>query len=161
MAFTDLSYSTSLHLENTLVMFLPNDRHTWMVKMRVSLMPVESPVLRELLDTEKRLEAAASSANSIEERSRDLEEFAKGILLYGSDVKLEGSWNVGVLEVPSLELDILNADQVHFNEEVWIPGLDTIMTDLEKKITELEKSIAQINDQLQGISTRYFIALLT
>lgn len=151
MAFTEVRSSSSLHLDNTLVIFLPNDRHLWLVKIEVRMKPVESPVLRQLLDTQKRIEAAVSSASAIEEKSRDFLEFAKGILLYGSDVKLQGSWNVGTIVAPSLEIDDLKTDQIHFNEEVWIPGLDTTVMKLEESMEELENSIAGMKRKLKGM----------
>ena len=151
MAFTELKSSSSLYLNDTLVISLPNDRYLWLVKVEVRMRPVESPILRERLATQKRIEVAASSARAIENRSREFSEFSKGIVLYGSDVQLEGTWNVGTVVVPSLEIDDLKADQVNFNENVWIPGLDTIVTDLEKKMAELEDSIIELKRRLKGI----------
>lgn len=160
MAFTDLKSSTSLQLDNTLVVFFPNDRHAWMVNIFVHMKSLENPVLREMLDTQSRNEKAAASASAIEERSRDFEEFSKGILLYGSDVKVEGSWNVETLQAPLLEISSLNENQVHFNRDVWTPGLDTIVADLEKKMGELEISVADIEWKLKGEELLYLLKVV-
>ena len=40
--------------------------------------------------------------------------------------------------------------KVDFNSVSWIPGLDVIVDDLQKKMNELERLLDDIDDRLQG-----------
>ena len=96
------------------------------------------------------MEATASAVQNFADRSREFNEFSKGIVLYNSDVNVEGSWKIGTIEVPEVTLDRLGQTEVDFNPEVWIPGLDVIVDDIQKKVIELERLLDNIDNRLQG-----------
>ena len=142
---------TSIALDNQLFLVL-SDRssQTWLLSVNVHLESVENPVARQLVGVQTRMEATASAVQNFADRSREFNEFSKGIVLYDSDVNVEGSWKIGTIEVPEVTLDRLGQTEVDFNPEVWIPGLDVIVDDIQKKVIELERLLDNIDNRLQG-----------
>lgn len=152
MGDLDLTSLTSVIINKQLLMVVSDQSsQTWLLAVNVHLDSVENPIARQLLEVKERMEATASAVENVAARSREYDEFAKGIVLYNSDVKVEGSWKIRTIEVPEVTLERLNQTKVDFNPEVWIPGLDVIVDDIQKKMAELERLLNHIDDRLQGI----------
>jgi hypothetical protein len=146
----DFSSLTSMILDQQLLLVISEGSVGWIFTVDVHLEPVENPVARQLLGVQGRIDATTSAAEKAGAKSREFLEFSKGIVLYDSDVKLKGSWKVRTIEVPEVALEAINQTEVDFNPESWIPGLDVIVGDIQKKMTELERLLDDIDGRLQG-----------
>ena len=146
----DFSSLTSIILDQQLLLVISEGSVAWILTVDVHLEPVENPVARQLLRVQERIDATTSEADKAGAKSRELIEFSKGVVFYDSDIKLKGSWKVGTIEVPEVTLEKTNQAEVDFNPESWIPGLDVIVDDIQKKMTELEKLLDDIDVRLQG-----------
>jgi hypothetical protein len=144
----DLWPLTSIVMNQRAMLLVAKNNRILLLDMEASLQPVTNPMGEQLRHVREHLEDLTNSAQEIEARSQDFTEFSKGIILYGSDVRLEGSWSVEAVAVPSMQLE--NVDDVDFNPDVWIPGFDLIVQDLQQKKEELELLISGIDQRLQG-----------
>lgn len=144
----DLWPLTTMVMNNRAMLQVVKDRQILLLDLEVSLQPVISPMAGQLKYVRESLEDFTDSAREIEARSLDFTEFSKGIILYDSDVRLNGSWDVEVVVVPSMSVG--NVEKVDFNPEVWIPGLDITLQSLQKEKEELEAIISGIDQGLQG-----------
>lgn len=149
----DFTSLTSIILDQQLLLVITDGSVAWLMTVDVHLEPVENPVARQLVGVQERMKTTSSVAEEASVKSREFLEFSKGVVLHDSDVKLEGSWVVRTVEVAEISLDNLSQSKVglDFNPEVWIPGLDIIVSDIEKKIADLEKLLDDIDGHLQGI----------
>lgn len=146
----DFSSLTSIILDQQLLLVISDGSVAWLLTVDVHLESVENPVARQLVGVQERIDATTSAAQKASTKSREFLEFSKGIVLYDSDVRLEGSWKVGTIDVPEVTMETLNQSKVDFNTESWIPGLDVIVDDLQKKMNELERLLDDIDGRLQG-----------
>ena len=146
----DFSSLTSIILDQQLLLVISDGSVAWLLTVDVHLESVENPVARQLVGVQERIDATTSAAQKASTKSREFLEFSKGIVLYDSDVRLEGSWKVGTIDVPEVTMETLNQSKVDFNSVSWIPGLDVIVDDLQKKMNELERLLDDIDDRLQG-----------
>lgn len=160
LADLDASVPTSISQDQGISLILPNKGNALLVTIHSHLQPVASPVVEQLARVQARVDASKAAASAIEARSKDLAGFAEGIVLYDSDVRLEGSWKVGTLEVPSVPVEKLD-NRVEFNQDVWIPGLDTVVDDITEKVQVLEQLIADIENRLKGIIHLFYYLLVT
>lgn len=142
---------TSIILDQHLLLVISDGSVAWLMTVDVHLEPVENPVARQLSGVLEHMETTASAARSASVKSREFLEFSKGVVLHNSDIKLEGSWVVGTVEVPEIPLGNLNQSKVDFNPKMWIPGLDTIVNGIEKNMADLERLLDDIDGRLQGI----------
>lgn len=142
---------TSIILDQHLLLVISDGSVAWLMTVDVHLEPVENPVARQLSGVLEHMETTASAARSASVKSREFLEFSKGVVLHSSDIKLEGSWVVGTVEVPEIPLGNLNESKVDFNPKMWIPGLDTIVNGIEKNMADLERLLDDIDGRLQGI----------
>lgn len=142
---------TSIILDQHLLLVISDGSVAWLMTVDVHLEPVENPVARQLSGVLEHMETTASAARSASVKSREFLEFSKGVVLHNSDIKLEGSWVVGTVEVPEIPLGNLNESKVDFNPKMWIPGLDTIVNGIEKNMADLERLLDDIDGRLQGI----------
>lgn len=147
----DFSSVTSIILDQHLLLVISDGSVAWLMTVDVHLEPVENPVARQLSGVLEHMETTASAARSASVKSREFLEFSKGVVLHNSDIKLEGSWVVGTVEVPEIPLGNLNESKVDFNPKMWIPGLDTIVNGIEKNMADLERLLDDIDGRLQGI----------
>lgn len=147
----DFSSVTSIILDQHLLLVISDGSVAWLMTVDVHLEPVENPVARQLSGVLEHMETTASAARSASVKSREFLEFSKGVVLHSSDIKLEGSWVVGTVEVPEIPLGNLNESKVDFNPKMWIPGLDTIVNGIEKNMADLERLLDDIDGRLQGI----------
>jgi hypothetical protein len=147
----DLSSLTSIIFDQKLLLIVSDASVAWLLTVDVHLEPVENPVARQLVVVQERIDATTSAAQKAGAKSREFLEFSKGIVLYDSDVKLEGSWKVETIEVPEVTIEKLNQSKIDFNPESWIPGLDVVVDEIQRKMSELEKLLNDIDDRLQGI----------
>lgn len=147
----DFSSVTSIILDQHLLLVISDGSVAWLMTVDVHLEPVENPVARQLSGVLEHMETTASAARSASVKSREFLEFSKGVVLHNSDIKLEGSWVVGTVEVPEIPLGNLNQSKVDFNPKMWIPGLDTIVNGIEKNMADLERLLDDIDGRLQGI----------
>lgn len=147
----DFSSVTSIILDQHLLLVISDGSVAWLMTVDVHLEPVENPVARQLSGVLEHMETTASAARSASVKSREFLEFSKGVVLHSSDIKLEGSWVVGTVEVPEIPLGNLNQSKVDFNPKMWIPGLDTIVNGIEKNMADLERLLDDIDGRLQGI----------
>lgn len=121
---------------------------------------VENTVARQLVGVQERIDATTSAAQKASTKSREFLEFSKGIVLYDSDVRLEGSLKVGTIDVHEVAMETLNQSKVDLNPESWIPGLDVIVDDMQKKMNELERWLDDIDGRLQGnlmLKTNFYL----
>lgn len=146
----DFSSVTSIILDQHLLLVISDGSVAWLMTVDVHLEPVENPVARQLNGVLEHMETTASAARSASVKSREFLEFSKGVVLHNSDIKLEGSWVVGTVEVPEIPLVNLNQSKVDFNPKMWIPGLDTIVNGIEKNMADLERLLDDIDGRLQG-----------
>lgn len=147
----NFSSLTSVVLDQQLLIVVPTSSKAWLMTVDVHLEPMENPVARQLVGVQERLEVTAAAAGNANVRSKEFLEFSKGIVLYDSDVKLDGSWKTGTINVPEVLLENLDQSNIDFNKEIWIPGLDVIVDDIQKKVAELERMLDDIDNRLQGI----------
>lgn len=146
----DIGSIASIVSDGKLLFIIPLQSQSLLVVLNVHLEPVANPVLAQFSHLHDQVEATATAAQGFRDRSHEFYEFSKGIVLYDSDVKLEGSWDINTIQVPEVTLGDLSQKKVEFNPELWIPGLDVIVDDIERRMFELEQMIDGIDRYLQG-----------
>lgn len=146
----DISSIGSTVLNGQLLSIVPLQLRSLFILLNVHLDPVSNPVLAQHSQVHERVEATASAAQQFRDRTSEFYEFSKGIVFYDSDVKLEGSWTIETVQVPEISLDNISQNNVDFNQEFWIPGLDVIVDDIQARMVELEQMINRIDRYLQG-----------
>lgn len=127
---------------------VPTDGSVQVVAFGAHLEPAPSPVIKQFANVQKRMETSAKAAQLIQARSQHFTQVAEDIVLYGSDVRLEGSWEVGTLVVPSTPVKSL--ENVEFNQKVWMSGLVEIVDGLQARVDELEKLVARIESRIES-----------
>lgn len=150
----DLKALSSVVLDDRLLLVASNGLSSWLLTVNVHFDPVKNPIVEEILSVQEHMERTTSVAKKVNTRSQEILEFSKGIVLRDSDVKFKGSWKAGKIEVPEISLESLN-QKVDFNPEFWIPGLDTIVNDIQKRISELESLLNVVTSRLKG--KRYIV----
>ena len=150
-----MNRATSISQDHQISLIIPNDGNALLLNIDAQLQPIPSPVIEQLAKIHDRLEASATAARAIDDRSNEFVEFAKGIVLYDTDVHLGGSWKAEALIVPSIPVESID-ERVQFNQNIWIPGMDVIVDDLDKKMAELESLITAVENRLNGEHRQFF-----
>lgn len=156
----NVSLLASFVVDQQLLIVVPMNSKVWVIAVDVHLELLENPVARQLVRVQEHIEATLAAAQKVNARSNEFLEYSKGIVLYESDVKLEGSWKTGTVSVPEVLLENFNKTQVDFNPEIWIPGLDGIVEDIQKETAELQQMLDDIDSRLQGIYRLHTISLV-
>jgi len=128
---------------------LPVDGSVVLINIEAHLQPVPSPVIEQLSQIQEKVDSSESTARDLKVRSKEFSKVVEGIVLYDTDVRIGGSWKVETLVAPSVPVP--SSDDVDFNREIWMNGLDTIVQYLNKRVDELEKLIGDIENRLESI----------
>lgn len=144
----DFSSLSSIIFDQKLILIVPIKSQALLITVDVYLEPMENPAARQLVDAQKRINATALAADEVRARSEEFVKFSEGIVLYENDVRIEGSWNIGAINVPEVQVKNLANSKVEFGP-LWIPGLE-IVNDIQKQVTELERLLEAIEIRLEG-----------
>lgn len=145
----DLSSSVSFKRDHQVTWLLPIDGSVVLINIEAHLQTVPSPVIEQLSKIQEKVESSESTARDMKARSKSFSKVVDGIVLYDTDVRIEGSWKVETLVAPSVPVP--NSDPVDFNRDIWMNGLDTIVQYLNRRVDELEKLIGDIENRLESI----------